>query len=54
MFLSKIKNSYHYIQLRNYRKSFVYEPVSNQLQIFWGCNLNFTRSLNASYLETAG
>ena len=51
MFLSKIQQSYCYTQLCNYRETFIFEPVSNQLQIFGNCNFSFTRSLNVSYLE---
>ena len=51
MFLSKILKSYCYTQLCNYRKDFLFEPVSDQLQIFVGCNLSFSRPLNAFYLK---
>ena len=33
------------------RKAFVFEYFSNQLNIFVGCNLSFTKSLNTSYIE---
>ena len=51
MFLSKIEHSYRYIQFCNYREEFVFKPVNDQLNIIVGCNLSFTRSLNASYFE---
>ena len=54
MFLNKIQQSYCYIQLCNYRKVFVFEPISNQLDILVGWNLSFARCLNPSYLEMDG
>ena len=51
MFLSKVQQSYCYIQLCNYREEFVVKPISSQFNIDVGCSLNFTRPLNASYLE---
>ena len=33
-----------------YRKTFVYKPISNQLNILVVCNLSFSKSLNTSYL----
>ena len=51
MFLSKVQQSYCYIQLCNYREEFVVKPISSLFNIDVGCNLNFTRPLNASYLE---
>ena len=36
------------------QSTFVFKPISNQLNIVVGCNLSFTRSLNASYLEMDG
>ena len=36
------------------QSTFVFIPISNQLNIVVGCNLSFTRSLNASYLEMDG
>ena len=54
IFLNKMLQSYCYTQLCNYRKVFVFEPVSNQLHIFACCSLSFTRSLNASNLEIDG
>ena len=51
MFLSKGQQSYCYPQLCNYKEEFVF---SNQLNIVVDCNLNFTRSLNASYIEMDG
>ena len=32
--------SYCYTQLCNYREEFVFKPISNQLNILVGCNLN--------------
>ena len=54
MFLSKAQQSYSYTQFCNYREEFVFKPISSQFNIFVGCNLNFSRSLNASYLEMDG
>ena len=54
MFLSKVQQSYCYTQFCNYRKEFVFQVISNQLNILAGCNLTFTRFLNASYLEMNG
>ena len=51
MFLSKVQQSYCYTQLCNYREEFVFKPISSQFNIVADCNLSFTRSLNASYLE---
>ena len=51
IFLNKVQKSYCYSQLRSYREEFLFKPVSNQLNIFAGCDLTFIRSLNASYLE---
>ena len=53
LFFSK-HNSYWYIQLCNYREKIVFKPISSQFNIVVGCNLSFTRSLNASYLEMDG
>ena len=50
----KVQQSYYYTQLCNYREEFVFKPISNQFNIVVGCNLSFTRSLNASYLEMDG
>ena len=54
MFLSKVQQSYCYTQLCDYREEFEFKSISNQLNILVSCNLNFTRSLNASYLEMDG
>ena len=54
MFLSKVQQSYRYTQLCNYREEFKFKPISTQVDIFVGCNLSFTRSLNVSYLEMDG
>ena len=54
MFLSKIQQSYWYSQLCNYRKTFVFKPISNQLNILLDCNLSFTESLDASSLKMDG
>ena len=54
MFLSKVQQSYCYTELCNYREEFVFKPISIQFNIFLGCNLNFTRSFNASHLEMDG
>ena len=35
----------------NYREEFVFKPISSQFNIVVGCNLSFTRFLNASYLS---
>ena len=43
MFLSKVQQSYCYIQLRNYKEEFVLKPINNQLNILVGCNLIYTR-----------
>ena len=51
MSLSRIQQSYCYTQLCNYRKAFLFEPISKQLQIFVDCNLSFTSSSNTSCLE---
>ena len=51
MFLNKVQQSYCFTHLCNYREGF---PISNQLNILVGCNLSFTRSLNASYLKMGG
>ena len=51
MFFSKIKQGCWYTQLCNYRRLFVFKPVSNQLNIFVGYNLSFSKSLNAFCLE---
>ena len=51
MFLSKRQHSYCYTQLCNYKEEFVF---SKQLNIVVDFNLNFTRSLNAVYLEMDG
>ena len=44
-------NSYCDTQLCNCREEFVFKPITNQFDIFVGCNLSFNRSINASYLE---
>ena len=54
MFLNEVQQSYCYSQLCNYREGFKFKPISSQFNIFVGCNLNFTRSLNASYFEMDG
>ena len=41
MFLSKIQQSYCYIQLCKYRKAFVFESVSNELQFFLELQFKF-------------
>ena len=51
MFLSKVQQSYCYIQLYNFREEFVFESINSQSDIVLGCHLSFTRALNASYLE---
>ena len=33
---------------------FIFKLISNQLNILVGCNLTFTKSLNASYFEMDG
>ena len=33
---------------------FIFKPISNQLNILVGCNLSFTKSLNACYFEMDG
>ena len=45
--VNKICKSYCYTQLCNYREQFVFKPISSQFNIVAGCNLSFTRSLNA-------
>ena len=52
-FISVRYDSYCYTQLCNYREQFVFKPISSQFNIV-GCNLSFTRSLNASYPEMDG
>ena len=37
-----------------FRKAFVFEPISNQLNILVGCKLGLTNSLNTSYFEMDG
>ena len=54
MLLSKAQQSYCYTQLCNYREEFVLKPFSDWLNILVTCNLSFTWSLNASYLEIDG
>ena len=54
MFLSKVQHNYCYTQLSNYREEFVFKSISNQLNVFLGSTLSFTRSLNASYPEMDG
>ena len=54
MFLSKVQQSYYYTQLCNYREEFVFKPISSPFNIFVECNLNFTKSLNASNLKMGG
>ena len=54
MFLSKVQQSYCYTQLSNYRKKMAFKPISSQFNIFVGCNLNFTGSLNAFNLKIDG
>ena len=54
MALSKVQQSYCYTQLCNYRKEYVFKPISNQLNIPVGCNVSFTSFLNASYLVMEG
>ena len=52
MFLSKVQQNFCYSQLCNYKEEFfLFKPISNQLNILVGCNLSFSRSLNAFYLE---
>ena len=43
-----LQQSYCYTQsiLCNYSEAFVFKPISNQLNIFVGYNLGFTRLLN--------
>ena len=53
-FLSKVQQSYCYSQLCSYREEFKFKPTSSQFNIFVGCNLNFTKSLNVSYLKMDG
>ena len=43
---SRVTNTLKYV--------FIFKPFSNQLNIFVGCNLSFTKSLNASYFEMDG
>ena len=54
MLLSKEQQSCCYTPLCNYREAFVFKPISNQLDILAGCNVSFTRWLNASFLEMDG
>ena len=37
-----------------YRKVFVFNPISNQLNVLVGYNLSFNKSLNTSYFEIDG
>ena len=50
MFLSKVQQLLLH-SLCNHREEFVFKPISSQFNIVASCNLNFTRSLNASYFE---
>ena len=54
MSVSKVQQSDCYTQLCYYGEEYVVKPMSNQLSIFLGCNLSFTKSLKASYLEMVG
>ena len=47
----QIKYSRVTVTLCNYREEFVFKSINNQLSILADCNLSFTRSLNASYLQ---
>ena len=37
-----------------YTKAFVFEPISDQINIFVGCNQSFKKFLNPSYFEVNG
>ena len=48
MLLSKVQQRYCYTQLRNHKEDLAFKPI------LVGCNLHFTGSLTASYLEMKG
>ena len=51
MLLRKVQQSYCYTQLCNNREEFLSKPIISQFNIVVSCNLSFTRSLNASYID---